>query len=105
MMKFLPVAALTASVICVISASLKFGVMRPACWAEARDTTAMRTGAQRNKTRATPPGLAGRVWLATVDDRKQFTRRSPRDRTCRCYCELSGGFAESVGGGGTGGCA
>jgi len=33
MMKFLPVAALTASAICVISASLKFGVMRCDCGA------------------------------------------------------------------------
>jgi hypothetical protein len=31
MMKVLPVAALTASAICVISASLKFGVIRCAC--------------------------------------------------------------------------
>jgi hypothetical protein len=36
MMKFLPVAALTASISCVMSASLKFGVMRgPFCWAPA----------------------------------------------------------------------
>src|SRR5256886_11911040 len=37
MMKFLPVAALTASAICVMSASLKLGVMRCACCAEASD--------------------------------------------------------------------
>src|SRR5215467_12704357 len=35
MMKFLPVAALTASAIWVMSASLKLGVMRCACCAEA----------------------------------------------------------------------
>src|SRR5256885_7274899 len=33
MMKFLPVAAATASAICVMSASLKLGVMRCACGA------------------------------------------------------------------------
>src|SRR5579864_1187038 len=58
-MKFFPVAAATASVICVMSASLKFGVMRPACCAEAIDTTATSNGAQRTKKR------------------KQFTRNSP----------------------------
>src|ERR1700730_12460836 len=58
-MKFLPVAAATASVICVMSASLKLGVMRPDCWAEAMESIATSTGAQRNK------------------NRKQFTRNSP----------------------------
>src|SRR6202011_1845197 len=58
-MKFFPVAAATASVICVMSASLKFGVMRPACCADAMDTIAISTGAQRTMKR------------------KQFTRNSP----------------------------
>src|SRR4051812_17066973 len=61
-MKVLPVAAATASVICVMSASLKFVVMRPVCCAEATDTTAISTGAQRTKKR------------------KQFTRDSPESR-------------------------
>src|SRR4051794_40371237 len=56
-MKFLPVAAATASVICVMSASLKFGVMRPDCCAEAADMVATSTAAQTK--------------------RKQFTRDSP----------------------------
>src|SRR5690349_8212792 len=50
-MKFLPVAAATASVICVMSASLKLGVMRPACWAETTVTIATSSVAQRKKTR------------------------------------------------------
>src|ERR1700730_2805447 len=60
-MKFFPVAAATASVICVMSASLKFGVIRPAwpCCAEAMDATAISNGAQRTMKR------------------KQFTRDSP----------------------------
>src|SRR6266702_6461869 len=58
-MKFFPVAAATASVICVISASLKFGVMRPLCWADAMEAIASSTGAQRTKKR------------------KHFTRDSP----------------------------
>src|SRR6266702_4268086 len=58
-MKVLPVAAATASVIWVMSASLKFVVMRPVCCADATDTIAISTGAQRTKKR------------------KQFTRDSP----------------------------
>src|SRR5882757_10948641 len=58
--KFLPVAAATASVIWVMSASLKFGVMRPDdCWADAMEIIATSSGAQRTKRR------------------KHFTRDSP----------------------------
>src|SRR5882757_1797933 len=60
MMKALPVAAATASVICVMSASLKFGVMRPDdCWADAMEIIATSSGAQRTIRR------------------KHFTRDSP----------------------------
>src|SRR5579862_239616 len=45
MMKFLPVAALTASAICVMSASLKFGVMRCACCADASEAASMTASA------------------------------------------------------------
>src|SRR5579862_750749 len=47
MMKVLRVAMLTASAICPMSASLKFGVMRSApCWAEATDMAASTAAAQ-----------------------------------------------------------
>src|ERR1700732_2547198 len=80
-MKFFPVAAATASVICVMSASLKFGVMRPACCAEAMDATAISTGAQRTKKQ------------------KQYTRDTPEGRRTGAtamyqrYCDVSGGSA------------
>src|SRR4051812_21526552 len=48
-MNVLPVAAATASVICVMSASLKFGVMRPDCWADAILTVASSTAAAQTK--------------------------------------------------------
>src|SRR3954468_2662086 len=48
-MKFLPVAAATASVICVISASLKFGVMRPDCCADAIDIVAASAAAAQTE--------------------------------------------------------
>ena len=60
MMKFLPVAALTASAIWVISASLKFGVMRCTCCAEAseaaKSTASVRTMNERKPViRKIPP--------------------------------------------------
>ena len=63
MMKVLPVAALTASAICVISASLKFGVIRCcACWA----------GCEGWRRRS--DGLCGR-------------KRSRAEERERCACE------------------
>src|ERR1044072_5816703 len=78
-MKFLPVAAATASVIWVMSASLKLGVMRPDCWAEATAMIATSSGAQRTR------------------NRKQFTLDSPGAGRGRRYCGTSGC---STGGGG-----
>ena len=53
MMKFLPVAALTASAICVMSASLKLGVIRCACCAEASEALSTTASAHTAKERKT----------------------------------------------------
>src|SRR2546429_6598673 len=69
MMRFLPVAALTASAICVMSASLKLGVMRCACCAEASDaavsTASAHTANERKPVTASTPEKARRCgyWL------------------------------------------
>ena len=61
-MKFLPVAALTASAICVMSASLKFGVMRCACCADTSEPLSTMASAH------------------TANERKPVTEPFPRVR-------------------------
>src|SRR4029077_20633103 len=86
MMKFLPVAADTASAICVMSASLKLGVMRCACCAEASDAAISAASAH------------------TANERKRVTQTTPQKRAGFDYWLLSPPDG-SIGGGGTGGCS
>src|SRR5216110_2653972 len=84
MMKFLPVAAATASAICVMSASLKLGVMRCACGAccaccaccaeaseAAARTASARTANERKPVTGSTPRKkrAGRLLVAAVPAR------------------------------------
>src|SRR2546421_2610786 len=71
MMKVLPVAALTASAICVMSASLKLAVMCCACCAEASEAAisaaSAHTATERKPvTGSTPKKRAGRLLVAVA---------------------------------------
>ena len=73
-MKFLPVAALTASMICVMSASLKFGVMRaPVCCARCRRRSAAR---QPAADEARPRTARRRIVAVAVDVSASVLRAS-----------------------------
>src|SRR5256885_15724989 len=93
MMKFLPVAAATASAICVMSASLKLGVMRCACGAccaccaccaeaseaAARTASAHTANERKPVTGSTPrKKRAGRLLVAAVPARHFGGRRHLR---------------------------
>src|SRR3569833_487761 len=95
-MNVLPVAAATASVICVISASLKFGVMRPDCWAGAIDTVASSTtAAQTNRKHFTGdspeagyPALLRCIRKNHQQRRLRLIRRYPLSHSFGFLCVL-----------------
>src|SRR2546427_13180908 len=84
MMKFLPVAAATASAICVMSASLKLGVMRCAGCAAASEAAISAASAH------------------TANEREPVTGSTPETAPAGYWLLLSPP-GTSAGGGGTGG--
>src|SRR3977135_3525503 len=84
MMKVLPVAALTASATCVMSASLKLGVMRCACCAEASEAASITPSAP------------------LVKERKPVTGSPPKSASAGYWLLLSPPSASAGGGGGGG---